>query len=51
MNGVAFRPGYVDLHRRGELHKRAEALWEIMKECKLCPRECGVNRLDGEKGF
>ena len=22
-----------------------------MSECKLCPRECGVNRLKGEKGF
>jgi len=26
-------------------------LWEIMKECRLCPRECGVNRLEGETGF
>jgi putative pyruvate formate lyase activating enzyme len=22
-----------------------------MKSCKLCPRECGINRLEGEKGF
>jgi putative pyruvate formate lyase activating enzyme len=51
MNGVSYRPGYVTLHRSGELSKRGEALWEIMKECRLCPRECGVNRLEGETGF
>ena len=22
-----------------------------MKNCSLCPRKCGINRLDGEKGF
>lgn len=26
-------------------------MWEMMKECRLCPRECGVNRLEGETGF
>jgi len=51
MNGVAYRPGYIALHRSGELRRRGEALWEIMSECRLCPRECGVNRLDGEIGF
>jgi putative pyruvate formate lyase activating enzyme len=33
------------------LKKRGESLWEILKECKLCPRECRVNRLDGKTGF
>ncbi|MEN8203528.1 MAG: radical SAM protein [Bacteroidota bacterium] len=51
MNGVSYRPGYITLHRTGELRKRGEALWEIMRECRLCPRECGVNRLEGETGF
>jgi len=23
----------------------------MMKDCKLCPRECGVNRIEGETGF
>lgn len=23
----------------------------IMRECRLCPRECGVNRLAGQKGY
>jgi putative pyruvate formate lyase activating enzyme len=51
MNGVAYRPDYISLHRSGELRKRGEALWEILKECRLCPRECRVDRIAGEKGF
>lgn len=46
-----FEPAYLKLHRSGELEKRGEALWDIMKSCRLCPRMCGVNRLAGEKGF
>jgi putative pyruvate formate lyase activating enzyme len=46
-----FEPGYVKLHRKGELKKRGEALWSRMSPCKLCPRSCGVDRLEGEKGF
>lgn len=44
-------PSYLRLHRSGELKKRGEKLWEIMGECHLCPRECGVNRLKGETGI
>lgn len=51
MNGVAYRPAYVHLHRSGELLSRGEHLWEIYRECCLCPRECRVNRLEGETGF
>ncbi len=51
MDRLYTRPGYVTLHRNGELRKRGEALWEILGECRLCPRECGVNRLKGETGF
>lgn len=51
MNGIAYRPDYITIHRSGELKRRGEALWEILGACKLCPRECKVNRLDGETGF
>jgi len=51
MNGVTYRPGYITLHRKGDLKRRGEALWEILSDCKLCPRECRVNRPAGEKGF
>jgi putative pyruvate formate lyase activating enzyme len=46
-----FEPAYLRLHRNGDLKKRGEELWNIMKACRLCPRECGVNRLKGERGF
>ncbi len=51
MNGVSYRPSYILLHRSGELKSRGEALWKKLSECSLCPRECGVNRLEGETGF
>jgi putative pyruvate formate lyase activating enzyme len=46
-----FEPGYQKLHKTGELKKRGLQLWESMKSCELCPRKCGVNKLEGEKGF
>ncbi|MDI6402026.1 radical SAM protein, partial [Balneolaceae bacterium ANBcel3] len=46
-----FEPSYLKLHESGELEKRAEALWEIMRSCRLCPRQCGVNRRRGSSGF
>ncbi|MCD6519824.1 MAG: radical SAM protein [Anaerolineae bacterium] len=49
MGGVV--PGYLVLHRRGELAKRAALAREHLASCDLCPRRCGVNRLAGELGF
>ena len=46
-----FEPGYLKLHRTGELKHRGEMLWEEMESCNLCPRMCGVNKLKGERGF
>ena len=46
-----FEPGYLQLHKSGELKKRAETLWHIMEACQLCPRKCGVNRVEGMAGF
>ncbi|MFO7916858.1 MAG: radical SAM protein [Anaerolineae bacterium] len=45
-----FEPAYMELYRSGELEKRAEELWSIMKSCQLCPRRCRVNRLEGMRG-
>ena len=33
------------------LKARIPILRERMRRCSLCPRECGVNRLDGRTGF
>lgn len=42
---------YRNLFETGLLERRVVEAYEMLKECKLCARECGANRLDGEKGF
>ncbi|WP_298268534.1 radical SAM protein [Geobacter sp.] len=46
----SFEPGYLRLHKSGELAGRIEAAREILTDCTLCPWHCHVNRLEGEKG-
>ena len=48
---AGFEPAYLKLYETGELAERAEQLWAIMESCRLCPRTCGVNRLEGTRGF
>ena len=45
------RSSRLEMHRNGELRERGEKLWDMMKECELCPRMCGAKRLEGERGF
>jgi len=47
---MSYTPGYIELHRSGELQKRIDLLRQFLRECRLCPRKCGVNRLEGETG-
>jgi len=44
------RPSYLSFSS-AELEARAEKAWRLLDSCRLCPRQCGVNRLKGEKGF
>ncbi len=46
-----FEAAYLRLHRTGELSRRADELWDIMHRCRLCPRRCGANRIQGQRGF
>ncbi|MFC1631675.1 radical SAM protein [Candidatus Omnitrophota bacterium] len=48
---LGFEPSYLKLHQAGELRQRGQRLWQLMENCQLCPRECGVNRLQGKRGF
>ena len=48
---MGFTPSYIHLYETGELTNRVTEAHEMLRECKLCARECGVNRLEGEKGF
>jgi putative pyruvate formate lyase activating enzyme len=49
MKGI--EPGYIALYRSGELERRVEALEARLTACDICPRGCGVNRLEDERGF
>jgi putative pyruvate formate lyase activating enzyme len=44
-------PAYQKLAAAGELNRRAKQAREILADCRLCPRQCGVNRQKGELGF
>jgi hypothetical protein len=46
-----WQPAYIRLEQGGELAHRAAALYATLRRCRLCPRQCGVNRLKGEKGI
>ncbi len=40
-----FEPAYMTLYRSGELQKRAEEAVAGLSHCIVCPRDCGVDRL------
>lgn len=44
-------PAYKKLEQDGMLASRIDEAYSIFEECRLCPRQCGVNRLMGEQGF
>ncbi len=43
-------PPYIDLYRSGVLKERVDKALSMLEECRVCPHECGVNRLKGEQG-
>jgi putative pyruvate formate lyase activating enzyme len=45
------KPSYLKLYGEGKLDERIERALELMEECRLCPRRCGVNRLADERGY
>jgi len=45
-----FQPSYIKLYETGELNKRIAVFNRMLEDCHVCPRNCGVNRLEGEKG-
>lgn len=42
---------YLDLQHKEELEKRQKLLFKVLESCELCPRKCGVNRLEDELGY
>jgi putative pyruvate formate lyase activating enzyme len=49
--GQPWYPAYGKLEQEGKLAQRVEQAYSIFEKCELCPRQCGVNRQKGERGF
>jgi putative pyruvate formate lyase activating enzyme len=45
-----WEPGYLALHRSGELAARARAAMAALAACRICPHGCGVDRRQGRHG-
>jgi putative pyruvate formate lyase activating enzyme len=41
-------PSYLELLRTGELNQRSESLMDMLRVCRICPRDCDVDRLKDE---
>lgn len=48
INSEDFEPAYMKLFRTGELYRRSREGLKHLKSCKVCPRDCEVDRLNDE---
>jgi putative pyruvate formate lyase activating enzyme len=46
-----FEPAYIKTYNSGLLNRKIEEANEALRNCKLCPRECEVDRYASEKGI
>ncbi len=46
-----FEPAYLSALKEGSLQEKMDRAREKLLECNICPRNCKVNRLQGETGF
>ncbi len=44
-------PLYLELYRSGELLRRVRQAYQRLRSCDLCPHDCGVDRIRGERGI
>jgi len=42
---------YLALYQSGELHQGVREAYRRLAACDLCPHDCGVNRIKGERGI
>jgi putative pyruvate formate lyase activating enzyme len=47
----AWAPAYAGLEEAGGLAERVEQAYALLQRCRCCPRQCGVDRLAGHRGF
>ena len=45
-----FEPSYLATQRSGDLGEKVHAARDLLRSCRICPRECEVDRLAGERG-
>ena len=50
-SSLSYEPGYIQAYKTGILEERIDISIKSLEKCDICPRECGVNRIKGEKGF
>ncbi len=50
MIGKLKYPGYLNI-KEEEFDRRIEKTYKLLSPCEICPRKCGVKRLEGEQGF
>ncbi|UCC38869.1 MAG: radical SAM protein [Candidatus Aminicenantes bacterium] len=50
MSKNEFEPVYIQTFKTGLFAEKVEKAFQMLKKCSLCPRNCGVNRLGGERG-
>ncbi len=43
-------PSYLALYETGELTRRADEAWEMLRGCTVCPQNCPVDRTRGKTG-
>lgn len=48
---MSYFPSYKKLLENGELEKRVAILKKMLFNCSVCPRECGINRINNQKGY
>ncbi len=42
---------YLEAMQSGSLQQRIKKSRELLGACRLCPRKCGINRLDDKRGY
>ncbi len=50
MSKKDFEPIYLETFKKGLFPEKIEKAFRMLEKCHLCPRNCGVNRLEGERG-
>jgi len=43
-------PSYITLHQQGKLKERIDMALSLLKQCRMCPRNCGVDRTGSQQG-